>query len=618
MTVTPSSERADPTATSGSSPVASEFALPPGYSPLAPDAPPPLRTTLKLPPQLEGWQLPQGWSWGAEGVATEYRHYQEVTDGLGRSVSLVSVANPAYTPWLSAEARFLAHRGHGAIPTTYDYWPGAPGSVRGPGYVRRWISGESAGSRIRQAGPYDLSASLQLLRAAGLALAYLHSSGTVHGAVSAETIWGTPTGQIWLLGWEWALPRNLIPSGVFPYRGRLPIPPEWPDGEWSPTPESDQWQLAATAFASLTAEYPPANAPPLPLVRPDVPQALARVIARGLHADPSRRYNSIAALLRDLDRAVGTRTSVFVSGTNSAIRAAGDSEEERLRWATGEDYEVLARLGSGTFGSVWRARDLTLEREVALKMLHPRVASDEAAVRRFRREAQLAAQLSHPAIVPIYDWDTNGGVSWYTMELAEGGSLADLVARAGPRTVAQIAPHIDQVLDGLAAAHAVGIIHRDLKPENILIDRHRRWRIADFGVAKVSGEELLSGTTGTPEFAAPEQLLGEPQGPSVDCFEIAAIVLYLLSGRPPFGTGDGRAILARELTGDVDLTPYPPAIAEWLRRGLAPVPESRFVDAATMRDAWREAVDETLAPATRAPWWRRWGGTSDEPAAGAD
>jgi serine/threonine-protein kinase len=414
------------------------------------------------------------------------------------------------------------------------------------------------------------------------------------------------------LAWQWALPRNVIPAGLVPFPGRLPLAPEWPNGEWIPTPESDQWQLAATAFASLTGEYPPLDPPPLSLVRPDCPQSVARVLSRALNQKPEDRYHSIAALLRELDRAVGGRTSIFTSGASLALRAAGDGEEERLRWATGEDYEVITRLGSGTFGSVWRVRDLTLEREVALKMLHPQVAKDENAVRRFRREAQLAAQLAHPSIVPIYDWDSNGGVSWYTMELAENGSLADLVMRAGARSVEQIAAHIDQVLDGLAAAHAVGIIHRDLKPENILIDRHRRWRIADFGVAKVSGEELLSGTTGTPEFAAPEQLLGETQGPAVDCFGIAAIVVYLLSGKPPFGAGDGRAILARELNGEVDLTPYPEPVSEWLLRGLSPVAEDRFADAAVMRDAWRSSVDRTLAPESRPPWWRRWWSGEEE------
>jgi serine/threonine-protein kinase len=291
--------------------------------------------------------------------------------------------------------------------------------------------------------------------------------------------------------------------------------------------------------------------------------------------------------------------------------------EARLRWAVGDDYDVLALLGKGTFGTVWRVRDLSLEREVALKMLHPVVASDESAVARFRREARLAAQLAHPAIVPIYDWDSRGDVSWYTMELAEGGSVADLITRNGPRPFAEIAPQVDAVLDALVAAHANAIIHRDLKPENILIDRYRRWRITDFGIAKVTGEDA-GGASGTPAFAAPEQLLGESQGPAVDCFAVAAIVVYVLRARPPFEGRTGPAILAHQLSGQLDLADFEPELAAWLRRGLANDIEQRFPDAAAMQAEWRklmrtaeanarlsESMDGNGAPVARRSWWRR-------------
>ncbi|MGH7718163.1 MAG: protein kinase domain-containing protein [Gemmatimonadaceae bacterium] len=567
-----------------------------------PDA---LTVTRALPSHLAEWQLPQEWTWGAEGFRNEYRHYQEVIDALGRSLSLVSAPDPQDAGWLAAEARNLAHRNHPSVPTTYHYWANYPESRRGPGYLRRWIAGETVGARYRRLGREDVPYVLQILRAAGSTVAYLHSSGTIHGALSLETIWVTPTGRLWLLGWEWAMPRAEIPADKQPAWDALAVPPEWDNGRWNPTVLSDQWQLAATCFASLAGEYPSSDAPPVCLVVPECPPTVGQILDRALARDPERRFPSVSAMLKSLDRAIGSRTSILISGSNAAAGGVRDTEEGRLRWAVGDDYEVLARLGTGTFGSVWRVRDLTLEREAALKMLHPHIASDDSAVRRFRREARLAAQLAHPAIVPIFDWDSNGGVSWYTMELAEGGSLAQLVARAGPRPLAEVAPQIEHILDGLATAHANGIIHRDLKPENILIDRYRRWRITDFGVAKVTGDET-AGTTGTPEFSAPEQLLGEPQGPAVDCFEVAAIVAFVLTGRPPFGEGDAKAILGRQLAGDFDVSGFPDEVGAWLQRGLAPAPENRFADAAAMQEAWRTAVEAALDREQRAPWWRRW------------
>src|SRR5947208_8911916 len=228
----------------------------------------------------------------------------------------------------------------------------------------------------------------------------------------------------------------------------------------------------------------------------------------------------------------------MLTGDEAGTNHTNETAEARLRWALADDYEVLASLGAGSFGSVWRVRDLTLGREVALKLLHPHVARDERIVGRFRREAKLAAQLAHPAIVPIFDWDSRGDVAWYTMELAESGSVADLVARSGARPLAEIAPQVDFILSGLSAAHSVGIIHRDLKPENVLIDRYRRWRLSDFGIANVTGEEV-TGASGTPAFASPEQLLGEAQDAAADCFSVAAIVAFAMSGAPPFGDRDG-------------------------------------------------------------------------------
>ena len=561
----------------------------------------PNRVSYDLPLHLQGWELPPDWAWGSEGVTMEHRHYQEVRDALGRSLSLVSAPDAGHVAWLAAEARALAHRNHPSIPTTYHYWAPHPQSKRGPGYLRRWISAETLGARVRRTGPEDIPNVVRVLRAVGSMLVYVHDQGMSHGGISPEVVWTAPSGRIWTLGWQWALPRPEIPAGLTPDTRWTPMAPEW-GSDWSPSQASDQWQLAATVFFAIAGELPPPkDIPPLRLLRPDCPQSLAAIIDVALRPDPGQRHRSLSFMLRALERVSGSR-SVFSS--MPSIPAAL-TDEGRLRWAVGDDYDVLGFLGKGTFGSVWRVRDLSLEREVALKMLHPIVAQDETAVARFRREARLAAQLAHPAIIPIYDWDARGEVSWYTMELAESGSVADLVARAGARPFESITSQVDGVLDALAAAHAVGIVHRDLKPENILIDRYRRWRITDFGIAKGEGEK--GGATGTPQFAAPEQLLGESQGPAVDCFAVAAIIYFVLTGHPPFEGAEPQAILAAQLGGRYDASMLPEPVAEFLERGLSADPARRFVDGAEMRAAWRELVAEREREERRqdASWWGR-------------
>ncbi|MEO7086961.1 MAG: serine/threonine-protein kinase [Gemmatimonadaceae bacterium] len=565
--------------------------------------------TKELPSHLRDWQLPPGWSWGADGLNTQHRHYQELIDVLGRSLSLVSAPDPAHHVWLEAEARHLAHRNHPAMPTTYHYWAPFSESRRGPGYLRRWIAGETMGARLRRMGTEDIPGVLRLMREIGSALSYLHDLGTSHGCMSPETVWTTPMGRLWIIGWQWAMPLNEIPFGLSPCFDYMPVPSEWTTGPWNPTPATDQWQLAATCFAMLTGETPPPDGvPPIQLLRPDCPQSVAKVIDTALKSDPDARHPSIASMLRAVDRVVGSRTMVMLAGDEPGTVYTTESAEVRLRWALADDYEVLAALGTGSFGSVWRVRDLSLGREVALKLLHPHVARDERIVGRFRREAKLAAQLAHPAIVPIFDWDSRGDVAWYTMELAESGSVADLLARSGPRQLSEIAPQIDFLLSGLAAAHSVGIIHRDIKPENVLIDRYRRWRLADFGIANVTGEEM-AGASGTPAFASPEQILGEAQDAAADCFSLAAIVAFAMTGAPPFGELDSKSILARELQGDFDLTPYPPEIGEWLRRGLASNADDRFEDAIAMQAVWRQAVQAVFERERQIPWWRRWFGS---------
>lgn len=303
-----------------------------------------------------------------------------------------------------------------------------------------------------------------------------------------------------------------------------------------------------------------------------------------------------------------------------------DRFDTRLRAATAPDYELVAPLGAGAFGVVWRARDRALGRDVALKALHPHVARDAAAVARFREEARVAAQLQHPAIVPVYDWDERAGLTWYTSELAEGGSLADHVAGTGALHLHAIAANVESLLSGVAAAHGAGITHRDVKPENVLVDRWGRWRLSDFGVAGQPCDAAgVSGATGaplTPAFAAPEQLLREPVGPAADLYAVGAVVWFALTAAPPYSAADAQLLLSAQLRVDLPRGVLPHVVLEWLRRALAPEPSARFPSAVAMLRAWRRTVALVSPPQSVTPIsvpragddpptsmldeWRRW------------
>src|SRR5689334_12451104 len=163
---------------------------------------------------------------------------------------------------------------------------------RGPGYLRRWITGETLRARLARLGLADIPYVFQMLRGACSTLAYLHETGIAHGGLNGDALWTTPTGRLWMLEWQWAVPRESIPAGVKPGSGPLDLrsgdatralrtelslmPPEWEGRDWAPTPASDQWQLAAMCFTALSGEPPPpVGVPPIKLVRPETPEALA-------------------------------------------------------------------------------------------------------------------------------------------------------------------------------------------------------------------------------------------------------------------------------------------------------------------------------------------------------
>jgi len=218
-------------------------------------------------------------------------------------------------------------------------------------------------------------------------------------------------------------------------------------------------------------------------------------------------------------------------------------------------YQVITRIASGGMGEVYRAHDAVLARDVALKVLHPQLAGDRGFVDRFRREARAAAILNHPNVVGVYDWGSTDGTYFMVMEYVQGTNLRTVLGEYARLEPGQVAEICLQVLAALDHAHGHGIVHRDVKPENILIARDGTVKVADFGLARAYADSYVSqaeGTvTGTVQYLAPEQILGEAADPRTDLYALGVVMFELLTGRPPFGGETSLSIAYQHLSGRV-------------------------------------------------------------------
>jgi serine/threonine protein kinase len=226
-------------------------------------------------------------------------------------------------------------------------------------------------------------------------------------------------------------------------------------------------------------------------------------------------------------------------------------------------YRLLRRLGKGGMGSVYEAEDSATGRHVALKLISPDFIASADAVERFRQEGRLASTISHPRCVFVLAADEYAGQPYIVMELMPGSTLKDLVTEKGALAPVQAITLILDVIEGLAEAHQHGVIHRDVKPSNCFLEAGGRVKIGDFGLSKsLASDSHLTKTgafLGTPLFASPEQVRGEPLDPRTDVYSVAATLYYLLVGRAPFEGGSAGSTMAR-LVSD----PAPPM------RGLRP------------------------------------------------
>lgn len=272
-------------------------------------------------------------------------------------------------------------------------------------------------------------------------------------------------------------------------------------------------------------------------------------------------------------------------------------------------YEILAALGAGGMGEVYRARDAKLHREVAVKVMAAPLAADPDALARFEREAQSVARLSHPNILAIHDFGRDGSIAYAVTELLDGETLRERLDR-GALPSRKAVEYALQIARGLAAAHDKSIVHRDLKPENVFITSDDRVKILDFGLAKpmelpaagttmTRGGPTASGAVlGTFGYMAPEQVRGLTVDHRADIFAFGAVLYEMLTGRPAFAgdtTADTIGAILQADPPDIALAvdKVSPALERIVRRALDKKPHLRFQSAHDLAFAL-----ETLAGAS--------------------
>ncbi|HEX3276193.1 MAG TPA: serine/threonine-protein kinase [Gemmatimonadales bacterium] len=520
------------------------------------------------------------------------------------SVRINFFRDEATRGWFLHEAEALGQLDHPAIRHVYD--TGVVGDVAYR--IGNWIDGEGLQEAVHR-GPRLIPAVLSLARDMLGALDHSHLQGIiVRRIVPASVLLGSNgRGTVTDLRWSsYVLPA--IPAGASPDMPMF-MAPEIRSGA-AGDPASDVYTAGALLYFAVTGQEPPMDTRQLRRpteLRPTCPRAIERLVLRALRPAPEDRYFTASEMLEDLASEAGTfetRASAVMPGPITGAEDRG-RWEKWLRRALGDDYELLSLLGSGGFGRVYRVRDLHLEREVALKVLHPTLTQDPEVVERFRREAQLAARLSHPNIVNIFDIAGRFGLIWYTMELIDGPSLAQLVEREGPLPMDRVVRLLREALSALAHAHGSGLVHRDIKPENILIDPTGSVQITDFGLALALRGKYGGATSqsGTPQFASPEQLLGERVDQRSDLYSLAAVAYYALLGSPPFPGSTTEQILARQTTNQF---PAPrdqrDDVSEEfelvLDRALSADVEGRYASAAEFLQAVNRAAEGPREPVT--------------------
>ena len=289
--------------------------------------------------------------------------------------------------------------------------------------------------------------------------------------------------------------------------------------------------------------------------------------------------------------------ATVIADEAAASAAASPSLSPAAIAALGVRYEILGEAGHGSMGNVYKARDRETGETVALKLLKPEIASDQAMMERFKNELLFARKITHKNVCRVYEFNRVGGVAYTSMEFVEGESLRSVLHRFGGLPQRKATDLALQICSGLKEAHAQGIVHRDLKPENVMIDGQGNVKIMDFGIARPmeAGTRLTGSMVGTPAYMAPEQVAGKPVDYRTDIYSLGLMLYEMFTGVPAFSADNSIAVALKQMREDPppphEIEPNIPVGTErTILKCLEKDPAKRFQSIADLETNFRTAV----------------------------
>jgi serine/threonine protein kinase len=427
-------------------------------------------------------------------------------------------------------------------------------------------------------GPLSIERALDITIQVADGLSEAHKKGIIHRDIKAENIMVTPRGLVKIMDFGLAklkgasrLTKTGSTIGTAAY-----MSPEQAQG-LEVDARTDIFSLGVVFYEMLAGKcpfigeheaailYSLLNEDPEPVET--IPDALApittTILEQALHKDKKYRYQTMEAMLNDLKTAQKVLEGTPAPGTpsTSAVPDQGEIpiDPELLVGKTLGNYQIVEEVGRGGMGIVYKALQISLNREVALKVLPKQYSTDPEFVNRFRREAKAAASLNHQNIVQIYEIGHHGGVQYFVMEYIEGTNLKSLVEREAPLPLPQTIDIIWDVCNALDFAHKRNVVHRDIKPHNIMISRSGEIKVFDFGIAKAADSSGLTTTgtsIGTPQYMSPEQARGEKEiDGRADLYSLGVVFYEMLVGKVPFDGSTAVGTMYRH----VNETPEPPS-----------------------------------------------------------